>query len=112
MCRHAHRRSRGDSGALARARAEVRRAGDIIVFDFEAGAFLHHMVRNLVGSLVYVGQGKRPPEWMSSLLQSGDRRLAAPTFSAAGLYLVEVKYEPHWGLPVSSGVLLPDSLGL
>ena len=93
-------------------RAEVRRVGDMIVFDFEAGAFLHHMVRNLVGSLVYVGQGKHPPEWMSSLLQSGDRRLAAPTFSAAGLYLVEVKYEPHWGLPVTSDILLPDSLGL
>ncbi len=86
--------------------------GDMIVFDFEAGAFLHHMVRNLVGSLFYVGQGKHPPEWMSSLLQSGDRRLAAPTFSAAGLYLVEVKYEPHWGLPVTSDILLPDSLGL
>ncbi len=93
-------------------RAEVRRAGDIIVFEDEAGAFLHHMVRNLVGSLVYVGQGKHPPAWMSSLLQSGDRRLAAPTFSAAGLYLVEVKYEPHWGLPVTSDILLPDSLGL
>ena len=93
-------------------RAEVRRLGDVIVFDFEASAFLHHMVRNLVGSLVYVGQGKHSPEWISTLLASGDRRLAAPTFSAAGLYLVEVKYEPRWGLPVSSDVLLPDSLGL
>lgn len=93
-------------------RAAVRRSGDVIVFDFEASAFLHHMVRNLVGSLVYVGQGKHSPEWISTLLASGDRRLAAPTFSAAGLYLVEVKYEPRWGLPVPGDVLLPGSLGL
>ena len=86
--------------------------GDVIVFDFEASAFLHHMVRDLVGSLVYVGQGKHSPEWISTLLASGDRRLAAPAFSAGGLLLVEVKYEPRWGLPVSSDVLLPDSLGL
>jgi len=92
--------------------ADVRRHGDVIVFDFEASAFLHHMVRNLVGSLVYIGQGKHDPEWISTLLASGDRRLAAPTFSAAGLYLVEVKYEPHWGLPVCNDVLLPDYLGL
>ena len=76
------------------------------------GAFLHHMVRNLVGSLVYVGQGKHRPDWMAALLASGDRRLAAPTYSAAGLYLVEVKYEPRWGLPVSNDRILPDSLGL
>lgn len=93
-------------------RANVRRMDEIIVFDFEAGAFLHHMVRNLVGSLVYVGQGKHPPAWIASLLASGDRRLAAPTFSAAGLYLVGVKYEPHWGLPVSDDALLPDSFVL
>ena len=79
--------------------ASVQRSGDLIVFDFEASAFLHHMVRNLVGSLVYIGQGKRPPDWMGELLSLKDRRLAAPTFSAAGLYLVGVRYEAHWGLP-------------
>ncbi|MFZ4536758.1 tRNA pseudouridine(38-40) synthase TruA [Propionivibrio sp.] len=87
--------------------AAVRRTGDMIVFDFEAGAFLHHMVRNLVGSLVYVGQGKHSPGWIGGLLASGDRRLAAPTFSAAGLYLVDVKYEPHWGLPTNDDSFLP-----
>lgn len=92
--------------------ANVRRSGDVIVFDFEAGAFLHHMVRNLVGSLVYVGQGKHPPEWMSELLASRDRRLAAPTFSAAGLYLVGVNYESHWGLPISDDTLLHGIAGL
>lgn len=87
--------------------ADVRRFGDLIVFDFEAGAFLHHMVRNLVGSLVYIGQGKHPPEWMTQLMASGDRSLAAPTFSAAGLYLAGVLYEQHWGLPVGDDTFLP-----
>jgi tRNA pseudouridine38-40 synthase len=49
------------------------RLGELLVFDFEASAFLHHMVRNLVGSLVYVGQGKHPPEWMAELLADGRR---------------------------------------
>lgn len=79
--------------------AHVRRFGDLIAFDFEASAFLHHMVRNLVGSLVHVGQGKRPPEWIGDLLAAGDRRLAAPTFAAAGLYLFAVRYPPELGLP-------------
>lgn len=91
--------------------ADVRRYGNIVVFEFEAGSFLHHMVRNLVGSLVYIGQGKYPPEWISLLLASGDRRLAAPTFSAAGLYLIGVKYAPHWGLPVCADAFLPGGDG-
>ena len=85
--------------------ASVRRAGDLIVFDFEASAFLHHMVRNLVGSLVAIGQGRQPVEWMSALLAMKDRREAAPTFSAAGLYLVGVRYEARWGLPENSGTM-------
>lgn len=80
-------------------RASVQRVGDLLVFDFAASAFLHHMVRNLVGSLVYIGQGKHAPDWMASLLRSRSRSLAAPTFSAAGLYLLGVDYEPHWALP-------------
>ena len=87
--------------------AEVRRVGEMLVFDFEAGAFLHHMVRNLVGSLVYVGQGKHPPEWIGELLAARDRTLAAPTFAAAGLYLVGVRYEECWGLPVAGNPFLP-----
>lgn len=92
--------------------ATVRRCGEMIVFDFEAGAFLQHMVRNLVGSLVYIGQGKHLPEWMGELLAARERRLAAPTFSPAGLYLVGVKYEAHWGLPVSEDSFLPGVSGL
>ena len=82
--------------------AAVSRFGDMLVFDFEAGAFLHHMVRNMVGSLVYVGQGKHPPEWIEQLLMSRDRAQAAPTFSAAGLYLVGVRYEACWQLPIAA----------
>ncbi len=87
--------------------AKVGRFGDMLVFDFEAGAFLHHMVRNMVGSLVYVGQGKHPPEWIGQLLTSRDRTRAAPTFSAAGLYLVGVRYESHWQLPIADNPFLP-----
>jgi tRNA pseudouridine38-40 synthase len=86
-------------------RAVIRRFGDLLVFDFEASAFLQHMVRNLVGSLLAVGQGKHPPQWIAELLTSGDRRLAAPTFPAAGLYLVAVSYAAHWGLPAADGAL-------
>ena len=92
--------------------ASVRRCGEIVVFEFEASAFLQHMVRNLVGSLVYVGQGKHRPEWIGELLAARERRLAAPTFAAAGLYLVDVKYEPHWQLPVVYDSFLPAIAGL
>ncbi len=79
-------------------RAEVRRAGAWLVFDFEASAFLHHMVRNLVGSLVYVGKGAQSPDWIAELLRERDRRRAAPTFAAAGLYFRGPIYESRWGL--------------
>jgi tRNA pseudouridine38-40 synthase len=77
----------------------IRASGMYILFDFTANAFLHHMVRNLVGCLVYVGKGKHPPDWVSQLISARDRRLAAPTFSPDGLYLSGVRYEPRWGLP-------------
>lgn len=79
--------------------AAVRQCGALFVFDFEASAFLHHMVRNLVGTLVHIGKGARPPTWIGELLQMQDRRLAAPTFSPAGLYFRGPVYEPRWGLP-------------
>lgn len=80
-------------------KADVRQAGGLFVFDFEASAFLHHMVRNLVGSLVYIGKGAQPAAWMDELLTGRDRKLAAPTFSPDGLYFGGPIYEPHWGLP-------------
>ncbi len=57
------------------------------------------MIRNLVGSLVYVGAGREEPEWLAELLAARDRRLAAPTFAAAGLYLAAVEYDAAFGLP-------------
>ena len=84
-------------------RADVTRHGDLLVFEFEASAFLHHMVRNLVGALVYVGKGAHPPEWVGDILTGRDRALAAPTFEACGLYLAGVDYDPAWQLRVGAG---------
>ena len=78
---------------------DIYREGDMLIFDVSADAFLHHMVRNIVGCLVYVGKEKYPVEWMSQVLQSRERKYAAPTFSPDGLYLRHVKYDAQWGLP-------------
>lgn len=77
----------------------IERRGDLILFSLRASAFLHHMVRNIVGALVYVGIGKHPPEWMAELLSQRNRHLAAPTFMPDGLYLGKIDYDPKWGLP-------------
>ena len=79
--------------------ASVRGRGPFLIFDFTANAFLHHMVRNLVGSLVYVGNGRHAPDWIASLLDRRNRHLAAPTISPAGLYLADVRYPARWLLP-------------
>jgi tRNA pseudouridine38-40 synthase len=79
--------------------ARIERQGNLVAFSFRANAFLHHMIRNIVGSLVYVGAGKQPPEWLAEVLAARDRRIAAPTFSPAGLYLAGVEYDPAFGLP-------------
>lgn len=83
--------------------AQVRQCGELFIFDFEANAFLQHMVRNLVGSLVFIGQGKQSIDWMLELLATKNRRLAAPTFAADGLYLVGVRYDARWGIPEMKG---------
>jgi tRNA pseudouridine38-40 synthase len=80
-------------------RLEVTRHGDFVIFDVHANAFLHHMVRNIVGCLVYVGSGRHPPEWLAGVLAGRDRARAAPTFEASGLYLAGVEYDERWGLP-------------
>lgn len=77
----------------------VSRLGTYIIVDIQANAFVHHMVRNIVGSLIEVGQGNQPPEWIKWLLEQKDRTLAAPTAKAEGLYLVDVHYPEHFGLP-------------
>jgi len=88
-------------------RADVERDGELVTFDFRANAFLHHMVRNIVGALVYVGKGNHPPQWMADLLAGRDRSLGAPTFDPAGLYFAGVEYEPKWGLPADGGIIRP-----
>lgn len=76
----------------------VRRA-EYIVIDIQANAFVHHMVRNIVGSLLEIGCQNRPVSWMAELLAEKDRTLAAPTAKAAGLYLVNVRYPERFALP-------------
>lgn len=73
--------------------------GPYVIFEFSANAFLHHMIRNIVGSLVYVGKGKHATSWLGEVLRGRDRAQAAPTFDASGLYLLRVDYDSSWGLP-------------
>lgn len=77
----------------------IERRGAYWRLDFDASAFLHHMVRNIVGSLVAVGSGRRPPSWMAEVLASRDRDAAAPTFPAAGLYFVGPYYDADLAIP-------------
>jgi tRNA pseudouridine38-40 synthase len=77
----------------------IEGAGERISFVIRANAFLHHMVRNIVGSLVYVGAGRQRPAWIAEVLRSKDRSKAAPTFAPDGLYLERIEYDPKWGLP-------------
>jgi len=77
----------------------VGQRGPYFSFELTADAFLHHMVRNIVGCLVYVGNGRHAPEWIAAVLAGRDRGLAAPTFAPDGLYLAEVRFAPEWSLP-------------
>lgn len=77
----------------------IMRSSELIRVSLTANAFLHHMVRNIVGSLVYVGTGNRPESWIAELLAGRDRRQAAPTFMPDGLYLAKIEYDPIWKLP-------------
>ncbi|MCO5100441.1 MAG: tRNA pseudouridine(38-40) synthase TruA [Burkholderiaceae bacterium] len=77
----------------------LREAGPFVVFTFVANAFLHHMIRNLVGSLLAVGEGRRDPEWLDALLAARDRRLAAATFAPDGLYLDGAQYDARYAVP-------------
>jgi len=78
---------------------EVGQNGEKIDFVIRANAFLHHMVRNIVGTLVYVGKDRRPAQWVKEILDSRDRSRAAPTFAPQGLYLEAVEYDRKWRLP-------------
>jgi tRNA pseudouridine38-40 synthase len=77
----------------------IARHGSYWRFEFEADAFLHHMIRNIMGCLLVIGQGQQPPQWMSQVLAARDRDAAAPTFSPDGLYFLGPVYGPEWNLP-------------
>jgi len=75
------------------------KTGPFVELQISANAFLHHMVRNIVGSLIEVGKGRRSARWLSELLAGRDRTKAAATAPPHGLYLVDVAYPSHFGLP-------------
>ncbi len=77
----------------------LHRRGAYWRIEFEANAFLHHMIRNIMGCLVQIGTGKKPPQWMAEVLAARDRCAAAPTFSPDGLYFLGPRYDTAWGLP-------------
>ena len=77
----------------------VARYGAYVVIDIKANAFVHHMVRNITGSLMEVGCGNQPESWIAQLLAAKDRTLAAATAKAEGLYLVAVDYPAQFDLP-------------
>lgn len=80
---------------------DVTRRGDYVMVDIKANAFVHHMVRNIVGSLLEIGCGHQGEAWMAELLALKDRTQAAATAKAAGLYLVAVDYPDYFALPIS-----------
>jgi tRNA pseudouridine38-40 synthase len=77
----------------------VSRDGEEVIVDIEANAFLHHMVRNIVGSLLLIGRGEQPVDWMATLLAGRNREVAGPTAPSTGLTFLGPRYEAHWKLP-------------
>jgi len=77
--------------------------GAFVLFTFTGNAFLHHMIRNLMGALVAVGEGRRPPAWIAELLAGRDRRAAPATFAPDGLYFDGAQYESGFGVPSWGG---------
>ncbi|WP_020408841.1 tRNA pseudouridine(38-40) synthase TruA [Hahella ganghwensis] len=80
-------------------RVSVTRKADLVIVEIEANAFLHHMVRNIVGTLLQVGMGKQEPEWVKEVLGAKKRCKAGVTAPASGLYLVKVRYPKDCAIP-------------
>jgi tRNA pseudouridine38-40 synthase len=80
-------------------RADICRRGAYWRFEFEASAFLHHMIRNIMGCLIPIGSGQKPPGWMVEVIEARSRDAAAPTFSPDGLYFLGPTYDPAFGIP-------------
>ncbi|PSB92203.1 tRNA pseudouridine(38-40) synthase TruA [Candidatus Pandoraea novymonadis] len=86
---------------------DVAHQGCFYIFRFRANAFLHRMVRNIMGCLTTVGRGRQPPEWIGDVLSSGDRREAAPTFMPNGLYLAHIAYPTRFAIPAPNWSVWP-----
>jgi tRNA pseudouridine38-40 synthase len=84
-------------------RLTVERAGDWVAVEVTANAFLHHMVRNLVGVLIEIGRGEQPVSWAHHVLETKDRTQAGVTAPAEGLYMWSVEYPSAFGLPAGDG---------
>ncbi len=80
-------------------RVDLQRAGEFIIVTIEANAFVQHMVRNIVGTLLPVGEGSRSPDWVEQVLGARDRSVAGVTASPDGLYLIKVAYPDRFGIP-------------
>ena len=91
-------------------RLDVQRKGERILIDAVADGFLHHMVRNIAGVLMAVGEGKREPEWARAVLEGRDRTLGGVTAPPEGLSLVAVKYPAGFAVPLPEGALFSDNL--
>ena len=84
----------------------IVRQGDFVVLEIEANAFLHHMVRNIAGTLMKIGAGFKDPVWMQEVLQAKSRRAAAETAPPDGLYLTKVRYPEPYIFPLSDSIFL------
>ena len=90
-------------------RLTVRRVGEFVLLEVTANAFLHHMVRNIAGLLIHVGQGEANPGYAAEVLAGRNRRLAPATAPAGGLYLWRVQYPAVFGLPDDSDIMPPPA---
>lgn len=88
----------------------VWRSGEFVVIDIRANAFLHHMVRNIAGTLAEVGQGKRPVQWVAEVLAARNRAKAGMTAAPDGLYFVGPEYPAHFGLPSPPEPWFPERM--
>ena len=84
---------------------QITRRGLYWRFEFEGNAFLHHMIRNIMGCMLSIGQGQHSPDWMREVLLAKNRDAAAPTFPPDGLYFAGPIYSPEWGLPDTTPAL-------
>lgn len=90
-------------------RIRILRQGEYVIMDIQANAFLHHMVRNIMGSLIEIGKGVQNEHWLAELLATKDRTLAAATVKPNGLYLTDVLYPDKYQLPKGAAAVFLSS---